>query len=72
MNDEEKDHIKDHIDYHIIHDNDQNGEDEEEQTSGPNLAAYALIKYASLILIVLVVLYFIAIFVLPLVRDILR
>lgn len=37
-----------------------------------NLTAYAIIKYIGLIIITIVVLYFIAAFILPFVRDLLR
>ncbi len=71
--DDDKDRIKDHIEYHIVHDKDENGENHEERRSEQeSLTKYALIKYAAMFLTVLVVLYFIAIFVLPLVRDMLR
>lgn len=60
--------MNDHIEYHVIHDNEQN-ENTHLQHDEPNFALYALIKYISTILIVIAVLYFIAVYVLPVVRE---
>lgn len=56
-----------HTDYHVFHDT-----EEDPAPNQVNLTAYAIIKYIGLIIITIVVLYFIAAFVLPLIRDLLR
>ncbi len=74
MNDkrDDKDRINDHIEYHIVHDDEAMHQEGQQHPEESNLAAYALIKYISMIIIVIAVLYFIAVFILPLVRDLLR
>lgn len=73
MNEEKKkDNTSDPTEYHLVHEDDHKQEELQQHQEEPSLAIYALIKYISLIIIVIAVLYFIAVFVLPLIRDFLR
>ena len=42
------------------------------EAEGINLTAYAIIKYTAIVIIVLAILYFIAVYILPLVREAIR